>query len=482
MRANNGEKANGKAANSKCISLRPGRWFLAFAFVCGFIGNLSLFAQTTQVILTEPSLNDSPEMNGHYFANVTQQQQQPEASLKDSPELNGNYVVNVTQQQPEASAIMVNTSSSIQQHSLPETEPAKKEAAGDYFSFCLLIKDDNDLLNEWIAYHYHVLKLRHLVVAVDPDSTTSPSPILQAWRKNFGLEVDEWTDQTYMPEFFLQGDYKQVPEMTKKTDVAAKLQNGENVTQENLENAFQKINQHRYRQVTFLKQCMIHVKKRNCTWMAHVDTDEFIVINPTVRKEGMVRNLTLGQNTIFSFLKERAKSNSKVLNWPCISMPRLLFGAHKDEVSGTGTFAANRTQFETLRWKYHAVNASEHNKLPKAIIDLNGVPSSDLQSWNVFSIHRPSTKLCRGRKEMKDVTKSWKLPLVVNHYIGSLDRYLARKDARRSPEIYWEKANVTDSKDDDWINGWLDSFVSTHGQPKASTVLGGYMDSEIGNN
>jgi hypothetical protein len=42
------------------------------------------------------------------------------------------------------------------------------------FSACLLIKDDNDILSEWIAYHYHVLKMRRLVVAVDPLSIESP--------------------------------------------------------------------------------------------------------------------------------------------------------------------------------------------------------------------------------------------------------------------------------------------------------------------
>jgi hypothetical protein len=37
-----------------------------------------------------------------------------------------------------------------------------------------LIKDDNDILNEWIAYRYHFLNLRHMIVAVDPISATSP--------------------------------------------------------------------------------------------------------------------------------------------------------------------------------------------------------------------------------------------------------------------------------------------------------------------
>eukprot|EP00535_Pseudo-nitzschia_heimii_P001226 CAMPEP_0197176734 /NCGR_PEP_ID=MMETSP1423-20130617/2556_1 /TAXON_ID=476441 /ORGANISM="Pseudo-nitzschia heimii, Strain UNC1101" /LENGTH=131 /DNA_ID=CAMNT_0042626143 /DNA_START=454 /DNA_END=846 /DNA_ORIENTATION=- len=35
-------------------------------------------------------------------------------------------------------------------------------------AFCMLIKDDNDILDEWIGYHYHTMKMRKVVVAVDP--------------------------------------------------------------------------------------------------------------------------------------------------------------------------------------------------------------------------------------------------------------------------------------------------------------------------
>ena len=46
-----------------------------------------------------------------------------------------------------------------------------KEAPLDHnegFSSCLLIMDDNHYLIEWLAYHYHVLPLRRLIVATDP--------------------------------------------------------------------------------------------------------------------------------------------------------------------------------------------------------------------------------------------------------------------------------------------------------------------------
>ena len=58
-----------------------------------------------------------------------------------------------------------------------------RDGSGLETAACLLIQDQNDQLIELIAYHYHILPLRHLVVAVDPTSVTSPLQILQRWNK-----------------------------------------------------------------------------------------------------------------------------------------------------------------------------------------------------------------------------------------------------------------------------------------------------------
>jgi hypothetical protein len=434
-------------------------WLIVFLF--GLIGNGWFVLQMTQTLVENSSTNI------------------PDRRLVDLP--TGSWHA---QQKPAVMPKMVSTTdSSKRKSSAPKVETPKKENDQDFFSICLLIKDDNDLLNEWIAYHYHVLKLRHLVVAVDPESETSPAAILETWRKNFGLQVDEWTDQNYMPEFFLQGMYEHVPRMIKWSDNATKWKSdGVNVTSEDLEKTFQKINRHRYRQSKFLKECILHLQKQDRKWVTHVDTDEFIVINPALRQEGEAGNITvptiLGQNTIFSFLQDLVHLNSGVVNWPCISMPRLLFGAREDPVSsgGIGDHAPSRLSLETMRWKYHADYADQNlNRLPKVIMDVSGVPPSALNSSKVFSIHRPSLGLCRRQAQM-DMTVGRKYPITVNHYIGSLSRYMSRKDARRTPKTYWQKADIQAGKDDDWMDGWLDSFVDTYGLHKASSVLRDYMD------
>jgi hypothetical protein len=75
------------------------------------------------------------------------------------------------------------------------------------FSACLLIKDDNAILSEWIAYHYHTLNLRHLVVAVDPNSAEAPDIILNRWRHHTDMKIFQWKDSDYMPQSFLDNEY-----------------------------------------------------------------------------------------------------------------------------------------------------------------------------------------------------------------------------------------------------------------------------------
>jgi hypothetical protein len=70
---------------------------------------------------------------------------------------------------------------------------SKDRKLDEAFSACMLIMDDNHRLTEWLAYHYHVLPLDYLVVAVDPNSKTSPSAILDQWR-GYGMTIIEWNN------------------------------------------------------------------------------------------------------------------------------------------------------------------------------------------------------------------------------------------------------------------------------------------------
>ena len=89
--------------------------------------------------------------------------------------------------------------------SVNENPPQDKDkykppiARGGGLAACLLLKDDNGQLIEWIAYHYHTLPLRYLVVATDPTSITSPLEVLQRWNKTMGMDIQLWDEPVYFP-------------------------------------------------------------------------------------------------------------------------------------------------------------------------------------------------------------------------------------------------------------------------------------------
>ena len=77
-------------------------------------------------------------------------------------------------------------------------DETQNEIPADGFAACLLLKDNNYALSEWLAYHWMTLPLKYLVVAVDPTGTTSPKEILDLWRNaGMGMEIILWNDVDY---------------------------------------------------------------------------------------------------------------------------------------------------------------------------------------------------------------------------------------------------------------------------------------------
>mmetsp|Transcript_18255 Transcript_18255/g.39446 ORF Transcript_18255/g.39446 Transcript_18255/m.39446 type:complete len:656 (+) Transcript_18255:76-2043(+) len=124
----------------------------------------------------------------------------------------------------------------------------------DGLSACLLVNDENPRLPEWIAYHYHILPLRSLTVAVDPASRSSPAAILDRWRQLMGLDVQLWEEKVYMP----YGGDGACNASDPHTDC---------------------LKHHRKRQQHFVRACMANFKKRGKSWVLLTDVDEYITFN-----------------------------------------------------------------------------------------------------------------------------------------------------------------------------------------------------------
>jgi hypothetical protein len=180
-------------------------------------------------------------------------------------------------------------------------------------------------------------------------------------------------------------------------------------------------------------------------------------------------------NAVLTLLQQVVQKTKDAVNYPCISMPRTLFGSFEtnDDTKFNQTpLGFNSTSFETLRWRYHALpNNTDIHGNPKVIVDISAIPENYLQN-EVFSIHRPMPEFCRGNKDVLFNDDFRKQPIAVNHYLGSWERYNGRQDERRSRSIYNLKASANREKDDGVIP-WLKGFVQSMGYRDASKLLDG---------
>lgn len=142
-------------------------------------------------------------------------------------------------------------------------------AANATVSACLLIKDDNEILSEWIAYHYHTINLRHLIVAVDPLSSESPTAILENWRLTTDLEIREWSDVHYMPTEFIKNGKAPPEYMATESDFKNATMSADSLLE---------ISNHRYRQRVFLASCMKAVRASGNSWVMHIVRTDILTI------------------------------------------------------------------------------------------------------------------------------------------------------------------------------------------------------------
>lgn len=325
------------------------------------------------------------------------------------------------------------------------------------FAACLLIKDDNDILPEWLAYHYHVIGLRDLVVAVDPLSVQFPTEILERWRSLTDMRIQEWTDDDYMPSDFLV--YQKPPDkyVENNTDFISKGFSAEDILE---------ISTHRYRQRVFLAKCMSNFREQGNSWVMHIDTDEYITPSKLLRqmKPDYLRIPPMDEpGAVLDLLKQTVEKTPQQVSYPCVSMLRVLFGSvesPKEDMWKDVPPEFNAAHFESLRWRYHALphNMSFHGN-PKVILDVSAIPKKNFPEEIVFSIHRPVQAYCHRNNEVA-FTHFRKQPIAVNHYLGSWERYAGRNDKRRSRAVYEAKANVRRGKDDGnrlWLKGFLKS-------------------------
>lgn len=324
----------------------------------------------------------------------------------------------------------------------------------DYFSACLLLNDDNHYLIEWLAYHYQVMPLRNLIVAVVPLSRTSPKQVLDRWRDR--IHITEWNDTDIFSE---------VPAVNDAS-----------------------VGTHRSRQTRFNARCLQRLHTQEEHWVIMTDVDEYTLINPRTHIPGDVlykpNNRTVPYmdepGVILNFLKETPVPHSQhpIMNSPCIPVPRRQFGvlesSHNethDQVDVNSSF--NASAFQTLRWrKYGESKWLRKFTLRKTMIDLSRVNASHIPEES--DPHRPIKSVCPDRDDKSDIDTSL---FVAHHYLGTWDQFTYRTDARLSDKNHknWRMKEYGQRKAgnlvSDHVRPWLAGFVRSVGQEEAARLL-----------
>jgi hypothetical protein len=322
-------------------------------------------------------------------------------------------------------------------HELIKQNFSSDQKGSETAAGCLLVMDDNHFLIEWIAYHYHVVNLRHLIVAIDPRSQTLPDEIVQRWKNHMNISV-----------WYNYNDYNlhnQSAILEAEERVRIVLQNAKEPYNYDLI-------QHRARQRLFYSQCMMKHQQASAHhgWTLFLDTDEFVSINypmlsslrpfydmnnipiPSISEPGSVLKLLQLEQDYFNFNEEAQQSNN-ITSSPCIQIPRFRYGIvemPKSPLHYNLPATVNASHYATLRWQIHAkTNNYGMNRISKTIIDLRRISSDELYDNFpiVESIHKPLPMHCTRRKLH---IRSTQQIFVIHHYLGTYEQYTFRKDSR----------------------------------------------------
>jgi hypothetical protein len=318
---------------------------------------------------------------------------------------------------------------------------------------CMLMKDDNHWLIEWLAFHYHVLPLRDLVLVRDPSSRTSPDSVLQRYQSL--INIVEW-----------DGD-KMVPDFKWKQYRAGKIDD---------------TRLHRARQQFFYAECLRHFQRQGKQWVLLTDTDEFIQPNfNALPSEGRVRLEEPGSVLKTLQMQSRLRNQQNQAVPKCLHIPRIQMASHQTIHTNNSVLPSlNTSHLLTRSWLHHSgheiIQVPGANLDGKNILDVSSMSRRDIPS-RAHSVHMVVPKFCPATNGNRlKHADSW---LVVYHYPGTYEQYTYRQDPRdslahrRKRWDLWKEMgepNATAVRDSS-MGDWLSGFVKSVGEQEAIRLL-----------
>ncbi len=343
-----------------------------------------------------------------------------------------------------------------------------------------MMKEDNDLFYEWLAYHYTVLPLHYVYVGSDEGNQQDPRDVLRRWKTaNIGLEY--WVVNST--------DFGSTPVTINFTGSRRPSYSAEH---EDAHHSFV------HRQRAFMTSCVRFLRSQGLHWVTFIDTDEFLVINRMSEEEKAMMQQndreTLhhskavettayqmrnelpaidNQSTIVDIL--RRLEHIEDLG-SCYTIPRLLYGALENvtcpDASTVTRIAQSKFHYKemsTLRFTQHARKGDfAKSKYGKVMINLSRLSDETVGS-TPRNIHRPYKPECKAGASGNFAHSSFYL----NHYIGSWERYNSREDSRRNREEWERRAHLTAGDScEHAVYNWFPRFLEIVGEERAQYLLG----------
>ena len=361
---------------------------------------------------------------------------------------------------------------------------------------CLMVKDDNDLLYEWLAYHFTTLVPPghpfYVVVGSDVGNTQNLTQVLHRWDKI--PELHYWI--LHADDFVnIHGNYDSLVGQNKLSE--------EDMSPDELK----KYHHHALiiRQKGFLTACSLLMKSQGAEWTLYADTDEFLALQPlnyddmTLKIDGMGHDsITNSSFRIRQRLAESMDEEKSLLelldelqvaghNDTCLTFPRLLVGALENRtcppqfgIDIVQQLAQSQLQdryayMSTLRFVQHAPKGDfAYSKFGKVLMDLSRIANETIEMESPRNIHRPYATHC-GPAGGAHFPNAFAFLL---HYIGSWERYASRSDNRRNRREWEERAFVDNIGGEvsavctSRVHTWYPRFIRRVGENNAKILLG----------
>jgi hypothetical protein len=379
----------------------------------------------------------------------------------------------------------------------PQQPPLPQDES---FGACLLVKGDNDLLTEWIPYHYTVLPLRHVFIASDIDNPEDPEHVLRRWTlAHTSLQYHVVPLSRFFNGTKTGHHDHGLSRFNRKLRRQGKMEI--NTTDHPV---FQQEVAHHVlmdKQRALITHCTRYMREKGVQWVTYHDTDEFLVVNTgwqqeTARAVGDTTTASSRNRTTVMDVLLRDKESGGV-HGHCQVLPRVTVGAlenftcqgahdtnafvRRHFVGSDPTFLSSSTTtlprvFHTLRFQQHAHKDDfSQNRFAKAFVNIGSLTGTNLQEETPHNIHRPFPNICP-----RPVASVHSSPFYLLHYVGGWERFRAKRDARRGYDEWNTRAMIADSASccDQQPYLWIHDFVKLVGLERAQYLLASNEDRE----